>query len=43
MSNSPRRASLVNSSVSALPPIMVDNDAGVREISVPQSNSCIAD
>ncbi len=42
MSNSPRRASLVNSS-GALPPVMVDNDAGVREISIPLSNSCMTD
>lgn len=42
LSNSPRRASLVNSS-GALPPVMVDNDAGVRELTIPQSNSCLSE
>lgn len=41
MTNSPRRASLVNSK-GAIPPVMVNNDAGVREITLPQSNNCTA-
>ena len=39
MNNSPRRASLMFSK-GALPPVMVNNDAGIREITVPQTNSC---
>ncbi|GJM28823.1 MAG: hypothetical protein DHS20C17_14580 [Cyclobacteriaceae bacterium] len=39
LGNSPRRTSLVNSS-GALPPIMVDNDAGIRELIVPQNGIC---
>ena len=42
MANSPRRASLINSK-GALPPIMVNNDAGVREIELPLGNSCESD
>ncbi len=40
MTNSPRRASLATSS-GALPPVMVNNDAGVREINMPLNNNCI--
>ncbi len=40
MTNSPRRASLATSS-GALPPVMVDNDASVREINMPLNNNCI--
>ena len=39
LSNSPRRLSLVTSK-GLLPPVMVDNDAGIREITMPQTNTC---
>jgi hypothetical protein len=39
LNNSPRRLSLTNSH-GAIPPIMVDNDAGIREITFPQSGIC---
>ena len=39
LSNSPRRLSLT-SSKGALPPVMVDNDAGIREIIFPKTSSC---
>ena len=39
LSNSPRRASLTTSKGS-LPPVMVDNDAGIREIVFPTTSSC---
>jgi hypothetical protein len=41
MTNSPRRATLA-SSKGALPPVMVDNDASIREITVPQGSNCAA-
>ncbi len=39
MSNSPRRASLVNSP-GLTPPVMVSNDTGIKEIVMPQDNIC---
>ena len=39
MNNSPRRVSLITSK-GALPPVMVDNDAGIRQILTPQTITC---
>lgn len=39
LNNSPRRATLATSS-GALPPVMAENDAGIREILIPQANTC---
>jgi len=41
MNNSPRRASLA-SSMGATPPVMVENDAGIREILMPQNLVCVS-
>jgi hypothetical protein len=41
MENSPRRATLLTSK-GATPPVMVDNDAGIREITIPKTNTCAA-
>ena len=42
LNNSPRRASLATSAALS-PPVMVNNDAGIREITMPQSNSCLTE
>ena len=39
LSNSPRRASLLTS-LGGTPPVMVDNDAGIREIAFPKMSNC---
>ena len=42
MDNSPRRLSLQNS-MGMVPPIMVNNDAGIKEIRMPQANNCLSE
>lgn len=42
LGNSPRRASLANSS-GLLPPVMVDHDASIREIETPKNDNCFTE